>query len=107
MPNICCTTARFKDAPSSDRTTESFVFACFGSRSILENLAEEPADRGHDRRRARTVDQVETVSDAGQFDVAHGGLGHRPQPVDERARLPDGDEAVVAPVYAEKGGANE
>ena len=71
MPTICCTTARFKDASSSDRTTESFVFACFGSRSILENLAEEPSDGGYDDTGTGPIDQIETVADTWQFDVAH------------------------------------
>ena len=70
--------------------------------SFLVDVVKEPADRGHHRRGAHTVGQVETVSHARQFDVAHGGLGNRPHSVDERARLPDGDEPVVAPVYRQE-----
>ena len=73
-----------------------------GVVSFLMDVVKEPADRRHHRCRAHTVDQVETVSHAGQFDVAHGGLGNRPHSVDERARLPDGDEPVVAPVHRQE-----
>jgi hypothetical protein len=82
--------------PMSDRRSDPGVV------SFLMDVVKEPADRRHHRCRAHTVDQVETVSHARQFDVTHGGLGNRPHSVDERSRLPDGDDPVVAPVYRQE-----
>ena len=45
--------------------------ACFGSRSILVNLTEESSDGGYDRTCTCSVDQIETVTDTWQLDVAH------------------------------------
>ena len=66
------------------------------------DLVQEPSDRRDYRCRARTIYQVETVSHARNFDVTHGFCGDRPQSVDERARLPNGDEPVVAPVHRQE-----
>ena len=66
-------------------------------------VPQEPSGRGHDLNGARTVDQVETVPRAGEFDVTDGGLRYRPQSFDERPRFPDGYQAVVAPVHGQEG----
>src|SRR3954470_17364884 len=76
--------------------------AGFGRRSILMDLTEESADGGDDRSGSCAVDEVETVTDAWQLDVADGLGRHGSQLADERARFPDRDEAVAAAVHDEK-----
>ena len=46
--------------------------ACFGSRSILVDLTEESSDGGDNRACTCSVDQIETVTDTWQLDIAHG-----------------------------------
>ena len=63
---------------------------------------EESSDGGDNRTSACSVDQIETVTDAWQFDITHSRRGHGSQLLDERARLVNRNEAVTASVYHEK-----
>ena len=76
--------------------------ARFGSRSILVNLTEESSDRRDNCAGTCAVDQIESVTDAWQFDITHGRRGHGSELLDEHARLANGNEAVTASVNHEK-----
>src|SRR5262249_12579457 len=91
--------------PSPDDTAEEGSDDLFGGHegTITANLIEEQADCRGDRAGARTVGHVETVSGAGQFDVADRRAGHSAQPLDEGLRLRDRDHTVAGTVHHQKG----
>src|SRR5579884_1360223 len=67
-------------------------------RPVAVDLVEEQSHGGGHRAGAGTVDQIEAMSGAGQLHVAHRRMRDRAQPLDEAARLFDGDHRVLTAV---------